>query len=134
MPPVSLTAPFVQALLVLPFFVMGLSHIVQPAMWREYFLGLHAQGPPGLVTRTFSLELWSALLIVTFHQVWGGPAVVLTLYGHALMTKIILSMLAPRLGLRSLALAGKGDNGFRAGGVMLMALGALDLWVLIRAA
>ena len=60
-PSVSDTLPSaqaVQALLVIPFVLMGLSHIVQPAMWRAYFTRLHAKGPPAIVTRTFTLELW----------------------------------------------------------------------------
>ncbi len=52
------SAQAVQALLVIPFVLMGLSHIVQPAMWRAYFTRLHAKGPPAIVTRTFTLELW----------------------------------------------------------------------------
>ena len=37
-------------------------------MWREYFERLHAQGAPAVVTRTFTLELWPALLLVVFHR------------------------------------------------------------------
>lgn len=120
------SAHAVQALLAIPFVLMGLSHIVQPAMWRDYFTRLHAQGPPAIVTRTFTLELWPALLLVVFHRVWSGPAVILTLYGYALLLKIVVSLLVPRIGLRSLALADKGDNGFRAGGIVLVALGLLS--------
>jgi uncharacterized protein YjeT (DUF2065 family) len=123
MPDPSVTAPYVEALLAIPFVLMGLSHVAQPAMWRTYFVGLHEQGERALVTRTFVLELWPALLIVVFHQVWSGPHVILTLYGHALLTKVVVSMLAPRVGLRSLALAEKGDAGFRIGGLALIGLG-----------
>jgi hypothetical protein len=104
---------------------MGLSHAVQPSMWRAYFMHLHAQGPTGLVTRTFTLELWPALLIVVFHRVWAGPPLFLTIYGHALLLKIVVSLLVPSVGLRALAQAERGDAGFRIGGVVLMALGAL---------
>ena len=129
MPDSLLTAPYVRALLAVPFVLMGLSHIVQPAMWREYFGRLHAEGAPAIVTRTFMLELWPALLIVVFHRVWTFPAVVLTLFGHLLLLKIVVSLLAPTLGLRSLAQARRGDIGFQVGGVVLIALGVLCVMV-----
>lgn len=54
--------------------ILGLSHLVRPAMWADVFVGFHAQGERGVVMRTFLFELWPAMLIVTFHQVWWGPA------------------------------------------------------------
>lgn len=122
----AISAPLVRQMLIAPFLVLGLSHLVQPKMWRDFFTRLHAEGPPGVVTRTFTLELWSALVLVTFHQVWHGPELLITLYGNLLMTKIMLSMLAPAIGLRSLAMADeKGDLGFRLAGVVLCALAVL---------
>jgi len=115
----------VRALLAIPFVLMGLSHTLQPAMWREYFARLHDQGAPAVVTRTFTLELWPALLLVVFHREWTGPAVILTVYGHLLLFKIAMSLVAPAFGLRSLALARHGDASFRWGGLVLVALGVL---------
>jgi hypothetical protein len=123
------SARLVEALLAIPYLVLGASHIVQPAMWREYFTRLYAEGAPGLVTRTFTLELWPALLIVVFHQVWTGPAALLTTFGHALLVKIVLSMLIPSVGLRSLRMAERGDTGFRVGGCVLVALGLLCVYL-----
>lgn len=129
----TLSAPdAVRALLAIPFLVMGLSHTLQPAMWREYFQRLHAEGAPAVVTRTFTLELWPALLLVVFHRDWTWPAVILTVYGHLLLGKIVLSMLAPAFGLRSLALARHGDASFRWGGLVLIALGVLCIWLTWR--
>lgn len=114
----------VQVIMVVACAIMGVSHIVRPAMWVEFFTGLHAQGTRGVVTRTFMLELWPALLIVTLHQVWWGPGIVLTVYGWAQLAKVTISMLAPELGLRSLKMAQRGDNTFRLAGVMLLGVGA----------
>ena len=123
------SARHVEALLAIPYLLMGASHVVQPGMWRAYFTRLHTEGTPALVTRTFMLELWPALLIVVFHQVWTGPAAALTLFGHALMLKIVLSMLVPGIGLRSLGMAEKGDAGFRVGGLVLVGLGLLCVYL-----
>lgn len=122
-------ATHVEALLTLPFLIMGLSHILQPKMWRDYFTQLAQHGHPAIVTRTFTMELWPAILIVTFHQVWSGPALLLTLYGHLLLLKVTSAILFPQIGLRSLAMAEThGDAGLRKAGVMLLVLGALCAW------
>ena len=117
-------ASAVQFVMLVACAIMGISHIVRPAMWVEFFGNLHAQGTRGVVTRTFMLELWPAMLIVTLHQVWWGPGIVLTLYGWAQLTKVTVSMLAPEIGLRSLKMAQRGDRAFVIGGVMLLIVGA----------
>lgn len=104
---------------------MGVSHIVRPAMWIDFFVRIHAQGTAGLLGKVFALELWPAVLVVTFHQVWWGPGIVLTLYGWAQLAKVVLAILVPDIGMRSLAMAqGKGERGFIAGGVMLLVVAA----------
>ncbi len=116
-------------LLLLPFLIMGLSHILQPTMWRRFFLYLHGLGTTGVVLRTFTLELGPAVLLFSFHQVWTGLPIILTIYGNLLMTKIVISMLAPEIGLRSLGLANKGNVGFQVAGVILVALGGLCFYL-----
>jgi hypothetical protein len=117
-------ASAVQFIMVVASAIMGVSHIVRPAMWVEFFGYLHAQGTRGVVIRTFMLELWPAMLIVTLHQVWWGPGIVLTLYGWAQLIKVTISMLAPEIGLKSLAMAQRGDRAFHFAGFALLALGA----------
>ena len=127
------SARAVQAVLTLPFLIMGLSHILRPAMWRTFFTRLHAQGEGGVITRCFMLELAPASALVAFHQVWSGPGVLITLYGLLLMTKVAISMLAPNVGLRSLAMAETyGDNSFRIAGVLLVLLGGLCAWLALQ--
>jgi len=124
-------APFVtdatsaiQLIMFLSCTIMGLSHIMQPRMWEEYFTRLHADGETAIITRTFTLELWPALLIVTLHHVWSGPGIVLTLYGIALTIKCTISVLAPQIGMRSLKQAQRGGNAFIFAGLMLIGVGA----------
>ncbi len=50
----------------------------------------------------------AAVLIVTLHQVWQGPAVIVTIFGWLLLAKVGVAMLAPERGSRSLAMASKG--------------------------
>jgi hypothetical protein len=112
---------------------MGLSHIVRPQLWVDFFARIHAQGTAGLVGKVLAIELWPALLLVSMHQVWSGPGIVLTLYGWAQFAKVWLALLIPQVGMRSLEMAEtKGRRGFVAGGVLLtlvgLSAGAALLW------
>ena len=110
----------VEALLAIPLLIIGLSHILQPGMWRDFFVSLHAMGPRGVVWRVFVLEFWPAAIIVAFHQEWTWPGVVLTLYGHVLMSKIAIGLLTPSIGLKSMAMAqNHGDRGLIIAGIFL---------------
>ena len=112
---------FVMLILCVP---MGLSHVLRPGMWVDFFTRLHAQGTSGLVHKVLAVELWPAALIVTLHQVWWGPGIVLTLYGWAQFAKVWLALLAPEIGMRSMGMAQtKGERGFVAAGVMLIVVG-----------
>ncbi|MEM6554670.1 MAG: hypothetical protein AAF642_02280 [Pseudomonadota bacterium] len=110
----------------MPLLLLGLSHILQKQMWLDFFRGLEAMGHAGVVWRTFMLELWPAILIVSFHQDWSWPNVFVTAYGHLLMLKVGLSLLIPQLGLRSLQQADRsGQIGFVLAGIALIFLGLL---------
>jgi hypothetical protein len=116
---------FVQFVLLVSCPLLGLSHIVRPQMWIDYFNGLHAKGANGVITRTFTMELWPALLIVSLHQVWHGVAIVITIYGWLMLTKVAVSLLFPEAGLRSLAMASRGPRGFILAGCVLVAIGGV---------
>ena len=130
MPYVTDATTAVQFIMFFSAILMGISHIAQPKMWEDYFTQLHERGEIAIVTRTFILELWPALIIVTLHQVWQGPAIVLTLYGWLLLTKCTISILAPKVGMKSLKQAQRGDKGFIFAGLMLIVVGICAGWAL----
>jgi hypothetical protein len=112
--------------------IMGLSHILQPGLWRELFVALHGLGRCGVLARVFLFDLWPALIVVVLHPVWSGPGIVVTIYGWLLLGKVALSLLSPAVGLKSLGLAAAGDRGFMLAGMALLALagaaGASLIW------
>ena len=123
MPFVTDAVGAVEFIMLVSCLLMGASHIVRPRVWVDFFTGLHRAGTSGVITRSF-IEIWPALIIVTFHQVWQGVGIILTLYGWLLLAKVAIALLAPRLGLRSLAMAERGERSFIAAGVVLLAIGA----------
>ena len=84
----------VQIFAAVNFFVIGLSHILQRSLWVEYFAKLHSLGRLGPIIEGF-LYLNFGGLIVSFHNVWTIPEVVLTLVGWAHVSKALFRFAAP---------------------------------------
>jgi hypothetical protein len=84
----------------LQLFALGLSYIVQPRVWIELFLWLQSRGRVGMfVYGLFNLGVGS--IIVAFHNVWTGPATVVTVFGWGLVLyKGLLTLVAPQVVLR----------------------------------
>jgi hypothetical protein len=81
------------------FLVIGLSHIFQRSAWIEFFAKLHSLGRLGPFAEGF-LSLNFGALIVTFHNVWTFPEVLLTLIGWTQVLKALLRFVAPDVVLR----------------------------------
>ncbi|MGL4439671.1 MAG: hypothetical protein ACRCUE_10375 [Bosea sp. (in: a-proteobacteria)] len=105
--------------------------MLQPHPWQDYFAALHAREPSGVLTRTMTWELWPALIVVTLHQVWSGPGILLTLYGWLLLVKCAVSLLLPQIGLRSMAMAQRGPATLVVGGILLVSIGLASVAALI---
>lgn len=83
------------------FAVIGLSHVLQPQVWVQFFLLLRAQGHVGVFLNGFMSLIFGAV-IVGFHNIWSDAGVVLTLVGWAQIVKALISFCAPALATRSL--------------------------------
>ena len=112
--------------------VIGMSHLFQPKAWVAWFQNLAAQGAPGAFTEGF-LCLSFGGIIVGFHNVWHGPALVLTLLGWAQVVKGLGRFLAPA---RSIALMARATPErawiFRAGGGFALLLSGFIWWLRFR--
>jgi hypothetical protein len=109
----------VQMVMLVSCVLMGLSHLLQPRLWTEFFAHLVDRGRVGLVFNQF-LNAAPAAVIVSLHQVWSGPAIVLTVYGWLLLIKSVIGLMLPDLGMRSLRLSRHGEGAFRAAGIALL--------------
>ena len=89
----------IQVFVAVNFFVIGLSHLFQRSLWVEYFAKLHSLGRLGPLAEGF-LYLNFGALIVSIHNVWTVPEVVLTLIGWAHVSKALVRFVAPAAVLR----------------------------------
>ena len=83
------------------FVVMGLSHVLRPRAWVDFFVLLREKGHAGVFVHGF-LSLGFGAMILAFHDVWSGLPAVLTIVGVAYTVKALVCFLLPELALRSL--------------------------------
>ena len=91
----------IQLFAVINLAVVGLSHIVQPRAWAEFFVGLRGRGHAGVFVVGF-MSLYFGSLIVAFHNVWSGLPIVLTILGWSQVLKGFLYFTFPSYGLKRL--------------------------------
>src|SRR3954468_24524312 len=92
----------VEILAIIFFGVIGLSHILQPRTWVEFFILLRGKGEAGVFVDGF-LNLQMAGIIIGFHNVWSGIPAVLTLVGWCLLIKSLVRFCLPKQGLMMMA-------------------------------
>ena len=90
-----------QVFAVINFGVIGLSHIVQPRVWVEFFVFLRERGHAGVFFNGM-LSLMVGSIIVALHNVWSGPALLLTLIGWGQVVKGLFALTVPSIGLKGL--------------------------------
>ncbi len=92
----------VETVAIILFGVVGLSHILQPKAWAEFFILLRGKGGHGAFLDGF-LNLPLGAVIVAFHNIWSGISVVLTVVGWGLLIKGLIRFCAPKQALRMMA-------------------------------
>ena len=120
----------VEKLVAISFLVTGLSHILQPRAWVEFFILLREKGETGSFINAL-LYFPMGALIVSFHNVWHGWPLLVTLIGWSLVIKSTLYLTFPKVGLRSLArVSVERSREFAVAGVFAVAISGLILFSL----
>ena len=115
------------------FLVIGLSHLARPKSWVAFYQALAARGTPGVFLEGFLLLTFGAF-IVSFHNVWHGPALLLTLIGWAQVLKGLGRFLAPQIGLRMMQrITLERAWYFQIGGAVALLLSGFLWWLRFRA-
>lgn len=84
----------VRILVAVNYFVIGVSHLVRPREWAEFFIRLREMGAVGGFVVAF-VHFPLGAIIVAFHNVWTWPEVVLTVCGWGLVVKGFLYFVSP---------------------------------------
>ena len=92
----------IQKIAALSFIVVGLSHVLRPRVWAQFFNDLAARGETASLYIVL-MHLPMGALVVAFHNVWRWPGVVLTIIGWGYVLKSLVYALFPAFGVRMLA-------------------------------
>ena len=121
-----------QVFAAISFLVIGLSHLGRPKSWVDFYQALAARGSLGVFFEGFFLLNFGAF-IVAFHNVWQGPALLLTLIGWAQVLKALVRFLAPQVALRVLQrVTPERAWYFQVGGVVALLISGFLWWVRFR--
>ena len=122
----------VTKLAIICFFITGVSHIVQPHVWAQFFIDMHRKGKVGSFHNAL-LHFPLGVLIVSFHNVWQGLPIVLTVIGWGLVLKSFIYLVFPGQGVKMLARVSMERSwGFVVAGVFSVGLSGLLLFSLLR--
>lgn len=110
---------------IISFLIIGISHIIQPKAWIAFFKLLIRQHHAGAFINGF-ISLPMAALIISFHNIWTGIPVLLTIIGWATLLKATIAFCFPELSLRSMKRVERNNvNEFRVGGILFLIVAAV---------
>jgi len=85
---------FVARFFAVSLFVVGLSHAMQPKLWRDFFLLLKRTGVAGIIIAMFTFPV--GLMLVVGHNVWVFDVpVIITVSGWGMTLKSLTYALIP---------------------------------------
>ena len=112
-------------------FIIGLSHLIQPKSWVDFFLFLHSKGNVGnIINALIAIGLGS--LILSFHFVWNWPWLLVTVYGLLQVIKGLIYLLKPSIGIRNIgSVTMEKANKFRWVGLLIFIFSLLIIYGLV---
>jgi hypothetical protein len=121
----------VTKLAIICFFITGVSHIVQPRVWAQFFIDMHSKGAVGSFQNAL-LHFPLGVVIVSFHNVWRGLPIVLTLIGWGLVLQSFIYFVFPQHGTKVLGrVAVERSWEFTVAGVFSLGISGLLIFVLL---
>ncbi len=121
----------IQKLAIIIFLLTGLSHIFQPRVWVKFFIGIREKGEIGAFINAF-IHFPLGAIIVSFHNVWQGIPMILTLIGYGLLLKGLINFVFPRIALKTLdRVSPEKTWEFVVAGVVLVGVACLFLYSLL---
>lgn len=109
----------IQLFVAINVFIIGLSHLLQPVIWIEFFEYLHSKGNVGNIFNAM-ISLGMGSIILSFHFIWIWPMILVTLYGLLLTLKGLTYLVAPSIGLKSIGSINQNSKKFRWVGLVMV--------------
>ena len=76
------------------FVLVGLSHLLQPAAWVDFFVWLRSKTFGGFIVVIYTLPI--AMVLIVFHNQWTlRPSIVLTIAGWIMLVKCVVYAIYP---------------------------------------
>jgi hypothetical protein len=108
-------------------FLVGVSHLAQPRLWRDFFIRIKGTGVAGLIIAMYTLP--QGLLIVLGHNIWVPDIpVIITICGWGMTIKSVTYAVLPG---RAESVIPVGDNAHRKyawGGALMIPVSLLLIW------
>ena len=107
--------------------VVGISHLAQPARWRDFFIKIKETGIAGIIIAMYTVP--QGLLIVVGHNIWVWDIpVIITICGWGMTIKSVIYATIPG---RAEAVIPEGPNAHRKyawGGALMIPVSLLLVW------
>ena len=108
-------------------FLVGLSHVVQPRLWRDFFLKLKDTGVAGIIIAMYTLP--QGLLIVLGHNIWVlDIPVIITICGWGMTLKSIIYVLMPKRAEAVIPVSPDAHLKYARGGALMIPVSLLLIW------
>ena len=121
----------IETLAAISLLATGLSHIIQPGVWVEFFIMLREKEKVGSILAGL-LHFPLGVIIVAFHNIWHGFPLVVTVMGWGLLLKSLGYLVYPKHGMRMLArVSHERSWEFVVAGVMAVAISGLIIFSLL---
>jgi hypothetical protein len=107
--------------------IVGVSHLAQPGLWRDFFLRIKETGVAGIIIAMYTFP--QGLLIVLGHNIWVlDIPVAITICGWGMTIKSIIYAIIPG---RAEAIIPEGPNAHRKyawAGALMIPVGLVLSW------
>jgi hypothetical protein len=120
----------IEVFALLNFAIVGLSLVLRPGAWAQFFLWMRREGEAGAVIYGLLCVLWGSL-IVSFHPDWHGLLIILPAFGVLQMFEGLLFLVLPGVGLGLMAIFEGRPALIRLLGLIALAMAAVILVILL---
>jgi hypothetical protein len=107
--------------------VVGISHLIQPRLWRDFFILLKRTRVAGIIIAMYTFP--QGLLIVLTHNVWVWDVpLILTVCGWGMTFKSILYAFIPQAAERAISEEENAHRKYAAGGAFIIPVSLLLIY------